>query len=403
MTHTHHTWWQREDLSYHQDGLHFAGRNVAELAHQAPSPAFYYSLQRVQQNLCRLHGALESAGFGGRSQILYAMKANRFAPLLTALAQSGECGIDACSPAEVELALSCGFPATNISLTATSLSGADFDTLARIPGLHVNLDSLHALRQWGLRAPNTTIGIRVNPASGVSRESNEKLQYAGTTTTKFGIYQEQFEEALGICGQFGLNVSTIHFHTGCGYLTPQLERWESVLTSCLWFLDRTPGLRRVNIGGGLGVPHLPGEAPLNLDRWGDILREYFGSREVTLQVEPGDYIVKDAGLLLVEITYDEIKRDKRFVGVNAGFNIAPEPAHYGLPFQPVAIQPGDSICSPTTVVGNINEALDVWYEDLPLPPLEGQTHLAILHAGAYSSSMASNHCMRGGFREFLLL
>jgi diaminopimelate decarboxylase len=91
------------------------------------------------------------------------------------------------------------------------------------------------------------------------------------------------------------------------------------------------------------------------------------------------------------------------VGINAGFNIAIEPAFYGLPFEPVILERYHGKFMTYDVVGNINEALDVWYKDLVVEDLQMHKHLAIINAGAYSSSMASNHCMRGSFREVLLV
>ncbi|MGB3222604.1 MAG: diaminopimelate decarboxylase, partial [Desulforhopalus sp.] len=212
-------WWQRADLCYRQQHLHFAGHNVADLARQFGTPSFIYSAQRVKENIERVKSALLTIGGQQQHRLFYAMKANRFAPLLTFLKQSGLCGIDACSPAEVEHALGCGFSPADISFTATSLSQDDFDLLARYDDLLFNADSLHAITQWGKRRPGSEIGIRINPAVGVSRASNQLLQYAGPVTTKFGIYQEQFAEALKVAASFGLTIRRIHFHTGCGYLT----------------------------------------------------------------------------------------------------------------------------------------------------------------------------------------
>jgi diaminopimelate decarboxylase len=123
-------------------------------------------------------------------------------------------------------------------------------------------------------------------------------------------------------------------------------------------------------------------------------------------MEPGEYIAKDAGILVLGKTFLETKRQTLFLGVDAGFNIAPEPAYYKLPFQPVPLidpmgLPADSL-ETMMVVGNINEALDVWYEDALLPNMQDQDHLVLINSGAYSSSMASNHCMRGEFKEVLL-
>lgn len=398
-------WWQRDDLNYIDKELHFAGHRVQDLAEQFGTPVFVYSLARAQANLERLHTALRSAGFSDNYRILYAMKANRFAPLLTSLNLSGLCGIDACSPQEVELAVSCGFSPADISFTAGSLSEDDYRSLNRYRELNINCDSLHAIKTWGELRPGTSIGIRVNPGLGVSREGNERLQYAGRAITKFGIYQEQFHEALALARQFNLNISRIHFHTGCGYLTEQIPQLDQVISRCLWFVEQCGGIERVNIGGGLGVPHFAADGRLDVDAWAQMLFRHFKDQPFKLDVEPGEYVMKDAGLLLLSKTYLEKKADTLFLGVDAGFNLAPEPAFYDLRFQPLALQlpnEGEQTAEKVTVVGNINEALDVFYRDALLPDMSNARYLALLNAGAYSTSMASNHCMRGQHREYLL-
>ncbi len=399
---SYYGWWQRDDLCYQHQNLFFAGRSVQSLADQFGSPTFVYSAARVKENLERLHGALTAAGLAGRFSLCYAMKANRFAPLLTFLKQTGLCGIDACSPGEVEHAVSCGFSPAEISFTASSLSTRDLHVLARYDGLFMDCDSLHAIRSWGRLKPGTKIGIRINPAMGIGRAANDKLQYAGETTTKFGIYWEQFAEALELAKSYNLKVAKIHFHTGCGYLTPQLEQLEGIIGHCMRFVDAAGGVERVNIGGGLGVPHLATDQPLDLKRWAEVLHRQCTGRGLHLEIEPGDYIVKDAGIFLLEKTFVEQKKNTVFVGVDAGFNLAPEPAYYNLPFQPLPLRYDQSPCTPMSVVGNVNEALDVWCEQALLPDLTEHTHLALINAGAYSSAMASNHCMRGQFKEFLL-
>ena len=400
---SHLDWWQREDLCYHNGELVFAGHPVKLLAERYGTPSFVYSLDRAKNNLTRLHEALNESGFGGRYRILYAMKANRFAPLLTGLKLSGLCGIDACSPEEVEHAIACGFSPSEISFTAGSLTQKEYEILAKYEDLGMNCDSIHAIRSWGNLRPGTKMGIRINPAVGVSREGNERLQYAGRAISKFGIYQEQFDEALDLANKFNLKVTDIHFHTGCGYLTSQLEQWSNVMERCLWFLDKCEHLNRVNVGGGLGVPHQAEDGILDLVAWGRVLAKYFGNRDIKLDIEPGEYIMKDAGLLLLQKTFLERKSDTLFLGVDAGFNIAPEPAWYDLRFLPLPLIAPQGSINPVTVVGNINEALDVWYKDALLPDMTEQPFLALLNGGAYSSSMASNHCMRGKLKEILLI
>ncbi|MDH4318255.1 MAG: diaminopimelate decarboxylase [Desulfobulbaceae bacterium] len=398
----YYAWWQREDLCYRDGQLYFAGRAVGQLAAQFGSRSFVYSFPRVRENMNRLHQALEEAQLAGGYSLLYAMKANRFVPLLTRLQETGLCGIDACSPNEVELAVSCGFSPGDISFTAGNLSRADYEQLARYEGLFMDCDSLHAIRSWAKYKPGSKIGIRINPAAGVSRAANSALQYAGKNVTKFGIYQEQFDEALATAADCGLTVAKIHFHTGCGYLTPQLNQLDEVIQRCMWFIKRCDRLEKVNIGGGLGVPHNVSDQALDLHQWAAILKKHFSDTGLHLEVEPGEYLLKDAGILMLEKTLTEKKKDTYFLGLDAGFNLAPEPAYYQLPLQPVPLSLGDERFSPMRVVGNINEAIDVWYDESWMPNMEGQEYVALINAGAYSSSMASNHCMRGQFKEFLL-
>lgn len=407
-------WWQRDDLAFIDNELHFAGHRVQDLAEQFGTPVFVYSLARAKANLERLHNALCDAGFSDKGlkdngsnanyRILYAMKANRFGPLLTSLKLSGLCGIDACSPQEVELAVSCGFSPADISFTAGSLSQEDYRVLNRYRDLNINCDSLHAIKTWGELRPGGSIGIRVNPGLGVSREGNERLQYAGQAITKFGIYQEQFHEALTLAKQFNLTISRIHFHTGCGYLTEQIPQLDQVVSRCMWFVEQCDSIERVNIGGGLGVPHDAADGRLDVNAWARMLFKHFKNKPFKLDVEPGEYVMKDAGLLLLSKTYLEKKADTLFLGVDAGFNLAPEPAFYDLRFQPLPLSrpAGQQTAEKVTVVGNINEALDVFYRDALMPDMRDARYLTLINAGAYSTSMASNHCARGQHREYLL-
>lgn len=396
-------WWQREDLRFDDGELIFAGRRVEDLAAQFGTPAFFYNGRRIVANVERLHQALRGAGLSGRFAVKYAMKANRFAPLLTHLRSSGLVGIDACSPGEVEHAIACGFAAEDISFTAGSLSTRDLERLSRIRGLSMNCDSQSIIRRWGELGPGRDIGIRVNPALGISRAQNDKLRYSGANTTKFGIYREQFSEAIAVANHYGLRIKKIHFHTGCGYLTPQLELWDAIIDSCMWFVDQLDSVEIVNVGGGLGVPHIAEDEPLDLDRWAAVLARHFQGRKQRVEIEPGDYIAKDCGILLLTVNTVEQKLETVFVGVDAGFNLAVEPAVYGLPFQPLPARLLPGAGQRVTIVGNINEALDIWYAGIDMPPLQEGMTLALINAGAYSSAMASNHCMRGEFKEFLLV
>ncbi|MBX3486269.1 hypothetical protein [Phenylobacterium sp.] len=392
-------WWARDDLGYVNGRLHLAGCDVAAAYDEAGAPLYLYSVARVAANLARLKAALARTGRPGR--VFYAMKCNRFEPLLARL--RGQCGIDICSPNEMDRALACGFAARDISFTGTGVSDRDLDRLLAQPDLHINCDTVGMIRRIGARAPGRAIGVRANPARGVGY--SERLVYAGDDVTKFGIYREQWGAALEAARAHGLTIRTLHFHVGCGWLDPQLASWEAAIAEGLSFLDDLPDMTTVNIGGGLGLPQTAADAPLDLARWAAVLKQRLAGRDVTLAVEPGDYIVKDAGLLVLEATDVEVKRDVEFVQVNGGFNLQPEPAHYDRPCEPVACAPStfdERAWRPVTVSGNINEALDVWARGHRMPPMAGGDRIAFLNTGGYGAAMSSNHCMRGDFAERLL-
>lgn len=394
-------WWARERLHYRGNALHFCGRDVAELAAAFAEPVFLYDPQRALDNAARLQRALGDLQRGD-FRLHYAMKANRFRPLLSELRRSPLFGIDACSPEELREALACGFAPERISYTAHGMMPDEAALLAALPGVHVNCDTLSAIALLGSRSPGREIGIRVNPGVGIGYGDSERLSYAGAAVTKFGIYAEQFGAALELAARHGLAVTWLHCHAGCGYLDAQLESFERVLDALDAFAARVPGLRGINLGGGLGLPHRATDRPLDLERWRAAVHARFDGRPLALAIEPGDFIAKDAGMLVLRVAYVELKRNRRFVGLNGGFNLAIEPAFYDLPCEPVPCVrrpgPAQSVC----VAGNINEALDVWGNDVSLPPVEPGDFIALLNAGGYASSMSSNHCLRGQFRELAL-
>jgi diaminopimelate decarboxylase len=393
-------WWERDDLGYRAGRLHFAGRDLQELATQTGTPAFVYSAARVRANLGRLQAALAAEGVPHR--VFYAIKANRFRPLLQVMHAWGQCGIDACSPAELLYAMELGFEAADISFTGHAVSNSDLDELTRHPEVHVNCDALSTIRRLGERCPGRSIGIRVNPRVGAGY--NDRLHYAGARPSKFGIYRDRFDEALELAARFRMKVTQIHFHFGYGYLTRDLPQFEEALANAAWFVDRCPDVDTLDVGGGMGSPITPEHPPLDLGRWAALIARATRSRNLKVHLEPGDYLMKDAGALLCEINTVENKGGVNFAGVDAGLNLQNLWAYYQTPFvvAPLALRTAERECETYTVTGNINEAIDVLAEDVVLPRLQEGDFIALLNAGGYGSAAASNHCMRGSFTEHLL-
>lgn len=382
--------------------LRLGPHSLGEAASRWGTPIFVYSAGRIRRNLERLHEALAATSLSHK--VFFAMKANRFPPLLTYLKTTGLCGVDVCSTLETLMAQSCGFRPDEISHTAIGADDAEWEVLAKHPDVRINCESIAAVREIGVRCPGRAIGLRINPGLGVAYRNQQRLSYSGAATSKFGIYRDRFREALDTAREFDLRVERIHFHTGCGFLNPQLDILEEILDNSGWFLHQVQDLREVNVGGGLGVPHREEDEPLDLHRWCGILERHLAPLGVAVSIEPGDYIVKDGGILLLCVTYVERKQEITFVGVNGGFPLAMEPAFYDLPCEPVPLRrPEAEAQGKVTLVGNINEALDVWASDLTFPEVQKGDVVALLNAGGYASSMSSDHCLRGRFAEFLIL
>lgn len=391
-------WWERDDLGYRDGRLTFGGRDLAAIAEEG-TPAYVYNAARVGENIGRLRGALDAARVP--HDLYYAIKANRFAPLLEYLRADGRCGIDACSPAEVELALAHGFREQEISFTGHAVSEADLDVLASHPDVHINCDAISTIRRLGRRCPGRTIGIRVNPGLGAGY--NERLRYAGEKATKFGIYPDRFEEAMAAAHAARMTVDTLHFHIGSGYQGDALDVFDRVVEAVAKSTEAHPEIRRLNVGGGLGARLTESDKAIDLARWAAIVARHALPRGLRIAVEPGDFLVKDAGVLLVRVNTVEDKAGTRFVGVDAGLGIQNLAAYYRTPYvvAPLVLRAGARL-ERVTISGNINEAMDLLAEDVELPALEEGDLLALVNVGGYGSAAASNHCMRGSYREILL-
>jgi diaminopimelate decarboxylase len=391
-------WWADDVLAAGSEGLLLDGRSVAALAARHGTPLYVYSTTAVLRQLARLRAAL--AETGAPTRIWYALKANRFAPLVGLLRAQGGVGIDACSPGEVERALASGFAPDEVSFTGGMLSDRDLDRLAAA-GVHVNLDSRSALRRYGARVPaGTRVGLRLDPGVATGYGDSEKSSYGNS---KFGFLRDDVDDALGVAHAAGLAVDTLHVHFGWGLQESALPRFEAALAAVAAAARRVPELTTVNVGGGLGARLREQDRPLPLDAWAAALRRHLAPLGVTIACEPGTLLVAKAGLLVVQVNTVERKGDHTWVGVDAGHNLNVYAAHYGLPLEIIKVTsptaPPEQIVN---VAGHINESVDVFARGRALPRLEEGDLLALYPAGAYGTAMASHHCLRGDHTELLI-
>ncbi len=391
-------WWRRTGLDVVEGRLRFAGHDAEAIAREHGTPLYVYDPDRLAVNVGRLQAAFDRAQL--RHRIHYALKANRLPAFLARLRSLGTVGIDACSPQEVTLALGAGWKPEDISFTGTNLSERDLNVILAQPVI-LNLDSLSAIRRVGRRAPGRAIGLRVNPQVGTGYSA--QLTYAGEKPTKFGIYADRFDEALSLARDCGLEVQGLHFHIGSGWLRAGLDTFLEAVMRGAELARRVPGLRYFNIGGGLGIPLQASDQGVDLDAYAQGIALYLGPLRIAIFAEPGDFLVKDAAILLTEVVTVEDKGGTRFVGVDCGSNAFNLPAVYHFHQEIVLCRAADAPPAMScTVAGHINEAGDVFAENCRLANVREGDVLAFLGAGGYGASMASYHCARPPARELVL-
>ena len=394
------SWWRRPGLESRAGRLVVAGEDAETLARRHGTPLYVYDRVRFAENARRLQAALAGAGIPFR--VRFALKANPLPEVLEVFRGLGtpgtpeSVGIDACSPGEVVRAIECGWLPGEISVTGTNLSERDLDVILA-NGVHVNLDGLSQLRRYGRRAPGTAIGLRIDPGTGAGY--NAHLEYSGARPTKFGIGLDRLDEALAIAREHDLTVDTVHFHAGSGWLADGLDAFEGALGRAAEAVTRLRAagcpIVEVNVGGGLGAPARDEERPVDLDAYAATLARHLGPFGVLVTCEPGDYLAKDAAILLGEVVTVETRGGVTFVGLDLGWNLDCSSFIYGYAQEIVPVTAADAALTElVTVAGHINEASDVFAEDYPMAPVEEGDVVAILNAGGYAQAMSSTHCLR---------
>jgi diaminopimelate decarboxylase len=374
------------------------GVALEDVAREHGTPLYVYSRATVQRQLRRLEDAL--ARVTDRYRIFYAMKANRSPGVLRAVRDVPGVGVDTCSPREVDHALAHGFTPEALSFNAGMLSDRDLAHVAA-RGVHCTLDSFSALRRYGARVPpGTRVGLRFDPGISTGYGGGGVTAYGGS---KFGFEPSECGRALEAAAAAGLRVDGVHMHIGWGLPEEALPQVEAAFARLAALARRVPGLRTVNVGGGLGGRFQAGDTPLSLQSWSDALARHLAPLDVELACEPGTFVVAPAGVLLVEVNTVEERRGTRWVGIDAGHALNPCPALYDIPLEVVPLR--NPLAPPlhaSSVAGHINEAVDVWARNRLLPEVREGELLALLPTGAYGASMASDHCMRGAVKEVVL-
>jgi diaminopimelate decarboxylase len=396
----------REPLENRNGELYVDGVSARELAETFDTPLYVTSEKRIRENYNRLHNALISNY--PKVRVYYAAKANSNLSVLKILEIEGSY-LDAVSPGEVSIALKAGFSPERILFTGTSVRNDELKFLVGSE-VSVNVDSLSQLDRLLSMAVPSLVSMRVNPEIGAGHHAH--VITAGRES-KFGVWEEDALGAYAKAKKVGVERFGIHMHVGSGVLDakPFVLALEKLLSTAKRVHEQVGvEFEFIDMGGGLGVPYRPEDKELDLTLFaGTVLALFkrrideYGLGKPFFCVEPGRYLVSDAGVLLSAVNTVKITPFKKFVGVDAGFNTLVRPTMYGSYHHMLV---GNKLGFPEEetydVVGPICESGDVLARDRRLPKIEEGDLLAVLNAGAYGFAMSSQYNARPRAAEVLV-
>lgn len=382
----------------------FVGEIAASgLARKFGTPVYAYDEETIRSKVRQL---LQNITYQPL-KIYYAAKANTNLAVLKVIKDEGRelVGIDAVSPGEIECALKAGFRPGQVIFTSTSVTDGEM-RFAVAKRVLVNCDSLSQLERYGKLNPGSRVCFRVNPDVGAGHHSHV---ITGGPESKFGIWAADVGKAFEIAARYKLKIVGIHEHIGSGILETGkfLTAMKVLLAIISKNREKLGDLEFVDFGGGIGVPYRPGQEPIDLREFGAAVGKLFSDfcsgfgRQLTMAIEPGRFLVAESGVLLCTVNTIKQTPKHRFVGVDTGFNHLIRPMAYGSYHPILAVDDCDgNKKEKVAVCGNICESGDVFTRneegiaDRELPPLKEGDVLAILVAGAYGFSMASNYNTR---------
>ena len=362
-----------------------------KLAREYGTPLFVYDADLVRERYRDLYRFIPYPGL----EVHYAMKANYQPGILKTLRDEG-CGIDAVSPAEVEMALKLGFGRESVIYTANNMTDAEFERVLAT-GVTINIGSLSRLGKLAKSHPGTEICLRFNP--DVCDGDSEKTMTGGDLT-KFGILLDAVKEVKEIVKSGDLHVIGLHSHTGSG-----LQHPESVYQSMRNLMniatkENFPELEFMDFGGGFKVPYKPGEARIDYVKMGAEIARLFAEhcknygKSLKLLFEPGKYLVAECGYLLTEVNTVKHNRSRVIAGCDSGFPQLIRPVLYGAYHQIFNLSNPGGTEKCYDVCGNICETGDRFAEQRMIPEIREYDILAIANAGAYCYSMGGVYNLR---------
>ncbi|KFN50998.1 bifunctional aspartate kinase/diaminopimelate decarboxylase [Arenimonas composti] len=350
------------------------------------TPRYLYHLPTVRER------ARELAALPAIDRRFYALKANPHPAILRTLEAEGF-GFECVSAGELEhlFAVLPALAPARVLFTPSFAPRDEYeDAFER--GVHVTVDSLAPLRQWPELLRGRRVLLRIDPGFG---EGHHEKVRTGGREAKFGLAEDALPEFLAAVRELGLRITGLHAHIGSGVQDPR--HWRTVFARLAALADRIGTVEVIDVGGGLGVAYDPDGEAFDLGAYGAALADArAGWPHYSLWVEPGRWLVAEAGALLLSVTQVATKSGVRRIGADAGMNALMRPALYSAWHRIVNLSRlHEAEGAPADVVGPVCETGDVLGRRRCLPDAtaEGDV-LLVAHAGAYGMSMANRYNLR---------
>ncbi|MCP5517191.1 MAG: diaminopimelate decarboxylase [Verrucomicrobiales bacterium] len=394
--------------------LQCEGVSVEALARKHGTPLFVYSQGTVKGNYERLETALQ----GLDHRICYAMKANSNRAILRTFADLGA-GFDIVSGGELQRAMAAGAdPATCVFAGVGKTE--DEIRLALKSGIYCfNVESEAELQRLdrvaGRMRKKAPVAVRVNP--DVDAHTHAKIT-TGTYENKFGIPFEKVGELYAWAAKRKhLRLRGVQMHIGSQLteVDPFEQAVRKVAPLARELADRH-GIEFLSIGGGMGIVYRPalasgpatwwlskeGRKVLNPTAYAGTLMPLLQPLGLKILLEPGRYLVGNAGILVTRVEYAKQSGHKTFLIVDSAMNDLLRPALYDAYHEIIAVERRARRTVVADVVGPVCESGDTFCRDRPLPLMEEGELLAVLSAGAYGSVMSGNYNSRPLAAEVLV-
>jgi diaminopimelate decarboxylase/aspartate kinase len=349
------------------------------------TPQYVYDLATVRERARAL------ADVGAVERRFYAIKANPHPEILRTLEAEGF-GFECVSAGEIEhvFATLPGLDATRVLFTPSFAPRAEYE-LALKRDVWITLDSVYPLRHWPELFHGRAVWLRLDP--GFGRGHHDKVRTGGQAA-KFGLPLAQLDDFLAALRPLDARVFGLHVHLGSGITDP--THWRDVLGQLAAAAEAIGTVAAINIGGGIGVPPEPEAESFDVDAFARALGEARAAiPQYVLWMEPGRYLVADAGVLLLRATQVVDKGGTRRIGADGGMNALMRPALYNAWHDVANLDRLDEAATELVdLVGPVCESSDVLAKRRLLPPTQEGDVLLVATAGAYGFAMANRYNLR---------